>query len=233
MAWIYKISNDINNKLYIGYTRYTPEKRFEEHWRCRYGDNSLIHKAMIKYGKEHFWCEGIEEVSEEEGFDKETYYIDYYKSKVPNGYNLTEGGENPPVHYGENNCKSKISKIQFDNLIKDLQNYELEFSQIAKKYGISQSQVERINKGECRYQENLIYPIRTLKKDQYIIQCIIEDLKSNILTQEEIEEKYQIKSRTRLYNINSGKVGSKLFPQEKYPIRPGIKNQVPKYLSNL
>ena len=58
------------------------------------------------------------------------------------------------------------------------------------------------------------------------------DLKNTNLTQEEIEEKYQIKSRTRLYDINWGKVGKKLFPQESYPLRVGIKNQKPKYLSN-
>ena len=51
--------------------------------------------------------------------------------------------------------------------------------------------------------------------------------------QSEIEEKYQIKSRTRLANINLGKVGRKLFPQAKYPIREkGIINRTPLYLSS-
>lgn len=59
---------------------------------------------------------------------------------------------------------------------------------------------------------------------------IINDLKENILTQDEIERKYQIKSRTRLYDINNGKVGKKWFPQEKYPLREGIKNRKPLYL---
>lgn len=232
MPWIYKISNDINNKIYIGYTRYTPEKRFNQHWSHRFSDNSYLHKAMIKYGKEHFFVTGIEEVTEEEGFDKEQYYIKQYNCKVPFGYNLTDGGENPPIQYGSKNNKSKLTDEEFFNLIQDLREYQLDFGQIAKKYKISQSQVERINQGKFRFQKDLEYPIRTLKKDQYIIKCIIEDLKNTNLTQEEIEEKYQIKSRTRLYDINWGKVGKKLFPQESYPLRVGIKNQKPKYLSN-
>ena len=231
MAFIYKVINKINNKYYIGYTSRTPEERFEEHWRCRYQDNSLLHKAMIKYGKKAFYVESVEEISEEEWIEKEQYWINFYNTKVPNGYNICDGGNRPPVHYGEENTKSKITTKDFLNLIQDLKSYDLDFGQIASKYNISQSQVERINKGEFRRIENEDYPIRKMKKDQYIIKCIIEDLKANILSQSEIEEKYQIKSRTRLYNINTGKVGQKLFPQEKYPIRPGIQNRKPTYLS--
>lgn len=231
MAFIYKITNQINNKIYIGYTSNTIQQRFEEHWYGRNSDNSILHKAMIKYGKDAFKIEQVEEISEDIWIEKEQYWIDFYNSKVPNGYNICNGGNKPPTRYGENNVKSKLTTKQFFQLIEDLKKYDLDFGQIASKYNISQSQVERLNRGDFRKLDNEDYPIRKFKKDQYIIKCIIEDLKNNILSQSEIEEKYQIKSRTRLYNINTGKVGRKIFPQEKYPIRPGIQNRKPTYLS--
>lgn len=230
MSYIYKITNIKTNKIYIGYTKNTLKQRFEEHWRGRFNDNSILHKSMIKHGKKCFKIELVEKISDEEWVEKEQYWIKYYDCQVPKGYNILPGGNKPPAHYGEDNCKSKLTTEQFNLLIQDLENYELDFGQIAKKYNISQSQVERLNKGEFRRLENRDYPIRKLKKDQYIILCIINDLK-NGLSQSEIEKKYQIKSRTRLYDINTGKVGQKMFPQEEYPIQKGIKNRKPLYLS--
>lgn len=232
MSWIYKITNLINNKIYIGYTKYTPEKRFQEHWLQRFQDNSILHKAMIKYGKNSFKIEGLEEFNEDENdwCQKECYWIEKLQSRQPKGYNICEGGNKPPVHYGSNNVKSKITQNQFLELVNDLKTYNLEFGQLAVKYNLSQSQIERINKGEFRHLENEEYPLRKMKRDQWIIKQIIKDLKDNILSQDEIERKYQIKSRTRLYDINNGKVGKKWFPQKSYPLRQGIVNRKPLYL---
>lgn len=231
MAWIYKITNLINNKQYIGYTKYTPQHRFQEHWDQRYQDHCILHKAMIKYGINNFKVEGVEEIVETDFIEKETYYINYFNTMRPNGYNICQGGNKPPEHFGENNNKSKINQQQFEELIKDLQEYNLDFGQLAKKYNLSQSQIERINKGEFWHLDDIDYPIRKMKYDHYIILCIIEDLKANILSQAEIEEKYHIISRTRLYDINNGKSGGKLFPQANYPLRQGIVNRKPLYLS--
>lgn len=66
MAWIYKISNDFDDKIYIGLTRNTPEQRLREHWYDRFHIKSYLHSAMAIHGREHFFVEGIEEVSEEE-----------------------------------------------------------------------------------------------------------------------------------------------------------------------
>lgn len=230
MAWIYKITNIVNKKIYIGYTKYTPQHRFEVHWCQRFQDNSILHRALIKYGKKNFICEGVEEINEKDWIEKEQYWIEKERSFTPYGYNICLGGNKPPIHYGEDNVKSKLTTQDFYRLLQDLKSYDLEFSQIASKYNISQSQVERINKGEFRKLEDVSYPIRPMKRDYYIISCIIQDLKDNILSQEEIEYKYKIKSRTRLYYINTGRVGRKIFPQEKYPIRSGIICRKPLYL---
>lgn len=231
MPEIYKITNLINQKIYIGYTKHTAQYRFQQHWQGRNEkDGSLLHKALKKFGKNNFSVETVERISEDEWAEKEQYYIEFYNSLVPNGYNIIPGGNKPPLKDREKNPKAKLTNEKILELYSDLESYDLDMGQIAVKYGILQSQVEKINSGAFWRQEERDYPIRKLKRDQYIISCIIEDLKFG-KTQDYIEEKYQIKSRTRLYNINMGKVGRKLFPQDFYPIQPGIINRIPLYLS--
>ena len=94
MAYIYCIKNDVNNKLYIGKTIYTIEQRFKQHIRDAHNHkcNSKLHRAILKYGEEHFYPILIEECLDEEAYEKEKYYIQFYNS-VENGYNITYGGE--------------------------------------------------------------------------------------------------------------------------------------------
>lgn len=101
--FIYKITNNINNKIYIGKSK-DPKARFKRHLYIsdhpNAGPNQFqpIHAAIKKYGKEKFSLDIIDEcMSEKEIFDKEIFWIAQYKSnttKYPNnGYNLTDGGE--------------------------------------------------------------------------------------------------------------------------------------------
>ena len=95
MAQIYKISNDINNKVYIGKTTFTIKKRWGEHKHDLYirdKHNRPLYKAMLKYGIEHFHIEVLEECSREELNDREQYWIKEYNS-FHNGYNATRGGD--------------------------------------------------------------------------------------------------------------------------------------------
>ena len=95
MAFIYKIVNDINNKIYVGKTLETIEKRFKEHIddskRGR-DANRPLYRAMNKYGIEHFWVEQLEECSYEIVNERETYWIKKLDS-FSNGYNATLGGD--------------------------------------------------------------------------------------------------------------------------------------------
>ena len=113
---IYKITNIVNNKCYIGQTRshylnngkYRPFGylgRFNGHIseancgiknHCSYLDSSIR-----KYGSEKFICEKILECSINELDEYETYYISEFKSKYPNGYNLTNGGQKKGCLKGE------------------------------------------------------------------------------------------------------------------------------------
>lgn len=66
MAYIYKIVNDINDKIYVGKTERTLEQRFNEHcyeMNRRVEENRPLYAAMRKYGVEHFHIELIEETN--------------------------------------------------------------------------------------------------------------------------------------------------------------------------
>ena len=94
---IYKITNIINNKVYIGLTTCTLEYRWGRHIAESKNKNNKKHlyKSMRKYGVENF---KIEEIDSTDNFKElgilERYYIFYYDSQNPDkGYNLTAGGE--------------------------------------------------------------------------------------------------------------------------------------------
>ena len=94
-GYIYKITNDINDKVYIGKTLYSIEKRWKEHCADRTKNevkNRPLYKAINKYGKEHFHIEIIEECDEEILSMREIYWIETYHS-YSNGYNATLGGD--------------------------------------------------------------------------------------------------------------------------------------------
>ena len=60
MPYIYKIYNDINNKVYIGKTLCTVEKRWNEHKQEAFKSRSAnrpLYNAIRKYGLEHFFVE--------------------------------------------------------------------------------------------------------------------------------------------------------------------------------
>lgn len=92
MAFIYKITNDINNKVYIGETAIGVKFRWLKHIQDLYKRNFKLQLAMRKYGIEHFQIEQIEECDFANRFEREKFWIAHYDSYY-NGYNSTLGGE--------------------------------------------------------------------------------------------------------------------------------------------
>lgn len=99
MSYIYKISNDINDQIYIGQTRGTLESRLKEHlYDAKVNkDNSKFHKAIRELGSEHFSISMIEECPTEYLNERERFQIAYYNSQEY-GYNSTRGGQNDPYY---------------------------------------------------------------------------------------------------------------------------------------
>lgn len=95
MGYIYKITNDINGKSYIGKTLKSVNERFDEHLResGRLHRNARpLYSAMKKYGKEHFHVEMIEETPDSILSERESYWIKHFDT-YSNGYNATSGGD--------------------------------------------------------------------------------------------------------------------------------------------
>ncbi len=151
MAYIYKIVNDINQKIYIGKTEFSIEKRFKEHCQDAFRDRNEkrpLYAAMRKYGIEHFHIEQIEETNNPE--EREKYWIEHYRS-FKNGYNATLGGDGKRYldydvlifAYKENPNLEEISQIYHCD-----RNY---LSQILKKYNIEIKSQEKINQEKFGY----------------------------------------------------------------------------------
>jgi hypothetical protein len=130
---IYKITNLINNKIYIGKDTTSDPNYF--------GSGLIINRAFEKYGIENFIKEVIDETDDYiELSNKEIYWIDQYNStdrKV--GYNISKGGDGGDTlsnHPDLDLIREKISK----NSPKKGKTYEEAFGEEkAKEYKLNLS----------------------------------------------------------------------------------------------
>lgn len=99
---IYKITNKLNNKFYIGQTVQKLPDRWSDHCRpCkgRHTNKSAIASAIRKYGKENFIIEQIDVAqSLNELNTMEQTYIKALNTLSPHGYNLELGGNSKVCH---------------------------------------------------------------------------------------------------------------------------------------
>lgn len=95
MPYIYKITNKINNKIYIGKTLDTIENRWKSHIKDSkrtHCEKRPLYSAFKKYGIENFIIEEVEHCSVDQLNEREVYWIEFYRS-FKNGYNATRGGD--------------------------------------------------------------------------------------------------------------------------------------------
>lgn len=217
---IYKITNKKNNKVYIGQSN-NPEHRWVSHKSRALNEEdkgkSAIHDALRVVGIENFtfeiigWFENYNE--------KEKEYIKLYNSQVPNGYNLTEGGEEPPHKYGEEHHNSACSNETRQAIIQDLLSRKYTQTQIANKHKVKPGVVQNINKGVVYRQEKLSYPL--MKTTPYhLTEQEVEEitflLGNSVCTCAEIGAYYGCNSSS-IKAINSGR--NHYRENIKYPIR--------------
>lgn len=148
---IYLIRNKVNQKTYVGQSLHI-ERRWIEHKNSiqRKDKNTILIQAIRKYGWENFQCSILEETTEELLDEREQYWIQYYNSLAPNGYNVQLGGKS-----GEMTCPEEIYIIQ-DLLI----NSNTPMSQIADEHNMSLRSIIRINQGDVWLDKNKNYPLR-------------------------------------------------------------------------
>jgi group I intron endonuclease len=93
---IYKVTNQINQKSYVGKTELPFNIRKNNHLSdTRRGCEFAFHRALRKYGEENFIWEIIEDGIADKNLldDRERYYIALCESFGSRGYNMSEGGE--------------------------------------------------------------------------------------------------------------------------------------------
>ena len=92
---IYKITNKITNKSYVGFTSKSIKERFHKHYlNAMSGMDTYLYKSIRKYGIDKFSIVEIEKLdNQNEAYEREKYYIEKYTTISPSGYNLTKGGD--------------------------------------------------------------------------------------------------------------------------------------------
>ena len=95
MPYIYKITNKVNDKIYIGKTLNSIHKRWIQHqnaYQREHTENRPLYSAMKKHGIENFEISLVEECEESVISEREQYWIEFYGS-FKYGYNATLGGD--------------------------------------------------------------------------------------------------------------------------------------------
>lgn len=219
---IYKVTNLINDKLYIGQTIKTLEHRKTQHendslYKSLKSYNYPLHKAIRKYGKENFKWEEIDVAySKDELNKKEIYYIELYDTFHGDGYNCTIGGEgtigrtpsqetiekNRQANSGENNFwygkklsdehKKKISESKKGKKLSDEHKRNISEAQKGRKITFSEEAKENIRRG--------IEEKRTRRINVYYFDKVTREIGDFI------ETATNIKRYCREHNLDDGAV---------------------------
>ena len=118
---IYKVTNKINGKVYVGQTIHSLEHRRSGHERdarCKKKTTVKFHNALLKYGYDNFDWEVLKECTTQEELD---YYEDYYikefnSTNREKGYNLKSGGKLGVIFTNEVKAKiGETTKLKWQN----------------------------------------------------------------------------------------------------------------------
>lgn len=121
MRAIYKWTNKLNDKVYIGKSVNLAKRLREYRYEINKGNNRPIIRALRKYGFENFDFEIIEDcdtLTDAELLIREQYWIDYYDAlNREKGYNILRA-EETPLDYtsGSKNIKARLNEEQVLNI---------------------------------------------------------------------------------------------------------------------
>lgn len=130
-GFIYKITNKVTGKSYIGQTRYTVEFRWRQHQHKK--DGCYFHNSIQKYGADNFTVETLEECDYKDLDSREIYYIAKYDT-FNNGYNTTIGGDGR---------RKIITDNQYDE-IRELYLSGFSSNKIAELYKVDKATILKI-----------------------------------------------------------------------------------------
>lgn len=102
VAHLYKITNTVNDMVYIGVTKY-PNHRMNAHACFKTPTRSIIKNAIQKYGRDKFTFQVLLTSTQEYCYEMERKAIEAYNTLKPNGYNICTGGVGAIGIFGKKN----------------------------------------------------------------------------------------------------------------------------------
>lgn len=179
LGFIYRITNKVNGKVYIGQTINSLKQRFHRH--INSGGCKYLHNAILRYGKENFVIEEIERISQDKLDEREIYWIKYYNSTDKKfGYNIYPGG-----NLG-NLGNYKLSPQQISEIVA-MEERKVPHTEIAEQFGINRKTVTFILKREIEYKNK-----RVPLTDRDDLESIKKFILSNNPTMAEVCSKFRI-----------------------------------------
>ena len=143
MSYIYKITNLVNGKEYIGQTSLSIQERFKQHIHDAnkgYYNHRPLYNAFNKYGIENFIVEELEECNTEEVNQKEIEYINKFDT-YSNGYNATLGGEGTIIIDYDKVLEKYQIGLSAGQIAKDMNHDIKQITRILKSKGISKEEI--------------------------------------------------------------------------------------------
>lgn len=193
MGIIYKITNKLNGKIYIGQTIQSLKDRWYRHCAkkglSKAEINMPIKRAILKYGKNNFNIEVLEECAASILDAREQYYIDYYDS-YHNRYNCTLGGQK--------GAKPLQTSEEVQKAIVELYKYGFSLRAISREFHVDKNTV----KGVLIKYSIPLRTTRTYKISQNDRNEIIDKI-NNGASRKKIVEEYHI-SRNYLSQLITG-----------------------------
>lgn len=190
---IYKITNKLNNKVYIGQSGRVESRlnAHENYAESMKNHNTELYEEMKHYGVENFKFELLEEVDITELEEK------HIQEHIAKGCDLYNKILFPTNNKGVNNPCSKFNQEQVDEIIALLKENKISNIAIAKHFNCSPATIDRINNGDGYIVEGEQYPIRVFKKSQG------ENNAFSLLTNDEVIEirkRYVGETGREIYN---------------------------------
>lgn len=217
---IYKATNKVNGKVYIGQTIRTLEKRKQEHFQNSKSNTKRYYfqSAISKYGFENFEWEVIDEADNKKSLnDKEIYWIDFYRSHTMEfGYNLTLGGE-----FGKITGESEERRIRKSKSTNKEKNYKKVIDlktkviydstvEAAKHFGISKTAIQNCCTGvvNTTMRTKCVYYDDYLENKEYYDNYVIEYINNkaskviNLVTGEVFESMHEAGKSIDIHETN-------------------------------
>jgi len=210
MIGIYSFLENNTGKRYIGYSD-NIKRRYSEHL-TKTNSRIPFDTILQSKGIENFTFEILEECNINELSEKEKYYIQLYNSKIPNGYNYSDGGDG---FHGEDNGRSILTESDII-AIRMAYNQHLRKREVYKQYQnlIAFGTFEHVWEGktwiyimpEVYTEENKLYYSKQATNGELSSNAILSDEEVNSLRQQYVDQ-----TAKELYNNYKNRIAYQTF----------------------